>query len=130
MHTRKAISAELARLAELQAGVVTVEQAVGLGQSRHSLARLVGSGQWLRLAAGLYLTAPVAIDFPALAWGGILLGGDGARLGPRASGFLHSLLDTAPSVVDVLISADRRRCRPSVRGGRPGLGHDGRARTP
>ena len=89
VQTRKTISVELTRLADLQAGVVTIEQAVGLGQTRHSLGRLVGSGQWHRLAPGLYLTLPVAADFSALAWGGVLLGGDGSRLGPRASGHLH-----------------------------------------
>ena len=108
VHARMTISTELSRLADLQAGVVTTKQAVGLGQSRHSLARLVGSGQWRRLATGLYLTVPVAVDFPVLAWGGVLLGGDGARLGPRASGFLHGLLDTSPDVVDVLVQAGRR----------------------
>ena len=108
VHTRRTISTDLARLAKLQAGVVTTEQAVALGQSRHSLARLVQSGQWLRLTVGLYLTVPTAVDFAVLAWGGVLLGGDGARLGPQASGFLHRLLEAPPDVVDVLVPADRR----------------------
>jgi hypothetical protein len=123
MHARRTISTELTQLAALQAGVVTTEQAMALGQSRHSLARLVRSGQWVRLATGLYLTqargatpldpraAPPHIqprgatpldpraapphstvpyvDFDGLAWGGVLLGGDGARLGPQASGFMR-----------------------------------------
>jgi very-short-patch-repair endonuclease len=108
VHARRTISTDLTRLAELQAGVITTEQAVALGQSRHSLARLVQSGQWLRLTTGVYLTVPAAVDFAVLAWGGVLLGGDGARLGPYASGFLHRLLDASPEVVDVLVPADRR----------------------
>lgn len=56
----------------------------------------------------LYLTNPLAADFPSLAWGGILLGGDRARLGPRSSAHLHGLLNPAPDLVDVLVAADRR----------------------
>lgn len=88
--------------------MVTTEQAVGLGQTRHSLARLVANGSWQRLASGLYLTIPTAPDFSVLAWGGVLLGGDGARLGPRASSHLHTLLSAPPEVVDVLVRSDRR----------------------
>lgn len=65
---RRGVSPELARLADLQAGVVTTEQVVSLGQTRHSVARLIDAGQWQRLAPGLYLTVPVAADFAALAW--------------------------------------------------------------
>ena len=67
VHARRIISTDLTRLAELQAGVITTEQAVALGQSRHSLARLVQSGQWLRLTTGVYLTVPAAVDFAVLA---------------------------------------------------------------
>lgn len=108
MQTRITVSVELARLAEIQARVVTTEQAVGLGQTRHSLARLVGDGKWQRLASGLYLTVPTAADFDALAWGGVLLGGNGARLGPRASSHLHGLVKTSPETIDVLVTPERR----------------------
>lgn len=108
VQSRIRVSPELARLADLQAGVVTTEQAVGLGQTRHSLARLVDGGSWQRLASGLYLTIPTPADFSALAWGGVLLGGEQARLGPRASGHLHGLLSTPPETVDVLVPDGRR----------------------
>lgn len=108
MHPRTIVSAELARLATAQSGVVTTEQAMALGQSRHSLARLVEAGQWQRLAPGLYLTVPMSADFSALAWGGVLLGGEQARLGPRTSAHLHGLVKSAPDVVDVLVPGHRR----------------------
>lgn len=103
------VSPELARLAGLQAGVVTTEQVVSLGQTRHSVARLINAGQGQRLAPGLYLTVPVAADFSALAWAGVLLGGDHARLGPESSGYLHEVLGGAPpETIDVLVAPGRR----------------------
>ena len=108
VNPRRIVSPSLARLAEVQAGVVTTEQAVSLGQTRHSLARLVGDGRWRRLASGLYLASPAEPNFSALAWGGVLLGGQGSRLGPRASAHLHELEKRAPGAVDVLVPADRR----------------------
>ena len=98
----------LQRLAELQSYVVTTDQVTGHGLSRHAVARLISSGHWTRLATGLYRTLPLPPDWEALAWGGILLGGDGARLGPKASGFLHTLLPDPPEPVDVLIPAHRQ----------------------
>jgi hypothetical protein len=88
--------------------VVTVEQAMGHGLGRHSVARLLSSGQWNRLAVGLYRTLPLAPDWAALAWAGVLLGGDVARLGPQASGYLHNLKPDPPEPIDVLIPAHRQ----------------------
>ena len=44
---------------------------------------------------------------PSLAWAGILIGGNAARLGPQASGILHNLLSDAPKPIDVLIPTGR-----------------------
>jgi hypothetical protein len=43
----------------MQAYVVTRDQALGHGLSRHSIDRLVESGAWRRLARGLFLTVPL-----------------------------------------------------------------------
>jgi len=48
------------------------------------LQRLVDSGAWQPIARSLYSTLPVAPDSPGLAWGGLLLGRSGSRLGPYA----------------------------------------------
>lgn len=106
MHPRQPVPPALDQLAGFQARVVTREQALGLGLSRHALARLTGNGEWTQLARGAYLTAAVEPTWDALAWAGVLLGGQGARLGPRASAFKHGLRP-APETVDVLVPAAR-----------------------
>ena len=88
--------------------MVTRDQALGHGLSRHSIGRLVESGAWRRLARGLYSTVPLEPSWDSLAWAGVLLGGQFARLGPESSGFLHQLLPEAPDPVDVLIPRERR----------------------
>lgn len=103
MHTRQAVPEPLLHLAELQAGVLSREQVRGHGVSDHVLARLRSSGAWQSLAPGLYSVRPGPPAFDTLAWGGVLLGGPEARLGPRSSAFLHTLVTEPPPVVDVLV---------------------------
>ncbi len=108
MNPRQRPSSALLRLAGLQAGVVTREQALGLGLTDRVLSRL-GRDQWRALGRGLYLTSGAAPSWEAWAWAGVLAGGDGARLGPRASGWRHGLLDEPPMPVDVLVDWTMRR---------------------
>jgi hypothetical protein len=108
VHRRQDVSDRLLQLAAMQAHVVTREQAVGHGLSRHSIGRLVESGAWRRLARGLFLTVPLEPSWDSLAWAGVLLGGQFARLGPESSGFLHQLLPEAPDPLDVLVPRERR----------------------
>jgi hypothetical protein len=92
--------------------VVTREQALGLGLSRHTLARMVAQHQWQRLAPGLFVTHNAAVSWSSLAWGGVLLGGEGARLGGSAAGYAAGLVDKAPDPLQVLVPHDviaRRR---------------------
>jgi hypothetical protein len=105
MHRRREVSSALLRLAALQSNVVTREQAIGLGLSRESLSRLVRTGQWMRIGPGLFYTLPVPPSWMALAWGGTLLGGPHARLGPEASGHLYGLVRKPPRPIDVLVPA-------------------------
>jgi hypothetical protein len=92
----------------MQAHVVTRDQALGHGLSRHSIGRLVESGAWSRLARGLFLTVPLEPSWDSLAWAGVLLGGQFARLGPESSGFLYQVLLEAPDPLDVLVPRARR----------------------
>lgn len=108
--------------------MLTREQAIGHNISQNVLTRLVGSGSWQRISPGLYLTHPSPPSWDALAWGGVLLGGDRARLGPQASVHLYGLVAEAPDPIDVLVPADRSvqhrgrwrfiRERPGVRSNR------------
>ena len=103
MHRRPEVPDPLLRLAGLQSGLVTREQALGLGLSREALGRLVNAGTWHRVRPGLFATVPVAPTWETLAWGGVLLGGSGARLGPEASGHLYGLVRRPPRPIDVLV---------------------------
>jgi hypothetical protein len=102
---RRDPSSDLLALAAAQSGVLTLEQAEGLGLSRWSVSRILAQGQWTRLARGVLWTRPLGVgeEIPWLvrAWGGVLAAGDGSRLGPRSSGYLHGLIDEAPRMPDV-----------------------------
>ncbi len=108
MHAKQPIPPPLLRLADAQAAVVTREQALAAGLSRHALRRLVDSGQWNRLSPGLFVTHAGQVAWEGLAWAGVLAGGAGARLGPRSSGHLIGLVAPSPEPVDVLVALDRR----------------------
>lgn len=105
MIPRRDPSPDLLTLASLQGGVLTLEQAEGLGLSRWSVSRVLAQGRWTRLARGVLWTRPLGVgeEIPWLvrAWGGLLAAGDGSRLGPRSSGHLHGLVDVAPLKPDV-----------------------------
>lgn len=114
VQARQPIPRALTRLAELQAGVVSREQVLGTGFGPAGLVRLVRSGIWVRVSSGIYLTAAVPISWTALAWSGVLIGGDAARLGGRAAAFLHDLLPIPPDQIEVLVPATR--AAPAVAG--------------
>ncbi|HEY5820422.1 MAG TPA: type IV toxin-antitoxin system AbiEi family antitoxin domain-containing protein [Propionibacteriaceae bacterium] len=94
-------SPELLRLVGQQAGAVTTEQAFGLGLDRHSVGRLVRDGHWQRMCSGLLYVGYGEPDWAALAWGGVLLGGDDARLAGRAAAHLHGLEEQPPGTISV-----------------------------
>ena len=107
MKARHEIPAALTQLAEAQAGVVSREQLQLAHVSDEVTKRLLREGRWQSVASGVYHTIPSQPTWDALAWAGILIGGNAARLGPQASGFLHNLLYDAPKPLDVLIPIGR-----------------------
>lgn len=123
MQERGEPSRALLRLASAQDEVVTREQAEGLGLSRHSLARLVAQHQWQRLEPGLFLTHNASPSWSSLAWAGVLLGGEGARLGGAAAAYAGRLVDDAPDPICVYVPhavMARRRPRWTFVRERPG----------
>ncbi|QDP95145.1 hypothetical protein FOE78_03745 [Microlunatus elymi] len=109
MYSRIDPSPELRRLAELQAGVVTREQAVGLGFGVRGQRRMVDQGHWQRLSPGILLTHGLSADWLALAWAGVLRGGDTARLSGLSAAYLHRLIDEPPDRFVILIPGEQRR---------------------
>jgi very-short-patch-repair endonuclease len=108
------VPADLLTLADLQAGIVTREQALGHGLRRAALYRLVRDDIWRRVSPGIFLTAPVAPSWAALAWCGVLIGGGTSRLGGLAAAYLHGLAGLPPGPILVLVPATR--ARPTVSG--------------
>ncbi len=107
MHPRTAVPSALTQLAACQAGVLTREQIIAYGLSKDVLARLTRSGGWRRLGRGVFSTESGSPEWESLAWAGVLVGGDQARLGPEASGYLHGLIPQAPDPIDVLVPIGR-----------------------
>lgn len=93
----------LLNLAAEQAGVLTREQLLAHGLSDESVTRLLRHGWWQRLESGLYYCESGTPPWLALAWGGVLLGGDDARLGAEAAAHLHGLLESPPELITVLV---------------------------
>lgn len=103
MHRRQPVPESLLRLARAQADVVTREQSLGCGLGRHALDRLVGDGHWSRMSCGLVRTIPGDPPWLSWAWGGVLIGGDRARLGGLAAAFGWGLTDQPPAELCVLV---------------------------
>lgn len=107
MKSHTPLSPDLLRLVALQAGAITTEQARGLGVGRHALDRLTRSGDWQRVESGLLVVGPGEPSWLALAWGGVLLGGDQSRLGYEAAAHVYGLLEEPPAPITVLVPHGR-----------------------
>lgn len=110
MHAHQVVPPELRRLAAHQDRVVTREQALGLGLTRHGLARLVADGFWQPIARGIYCVDPRP-DWQSYAWAGVLIGGEQARLGGQAAAYLYGIEERVPESIMVLIPASGGRPR-------------------
>lgn len=101
MHRSQPLPPRLLDLAALQDYVLTREQALGHGFNQHAVRRLVIAGAWQRVAPGVFFTSSTQVPWRAQAWAGVLIGGDYSRLGGRAAGYLHGLVDAPPADIDV-----------------------------
>ncbi len=82
---RSQIPTDVRTLLNAQQGVLTCEQASGLGVGRKLLDRLVRDGQWVRLDRGLYVAGTAPLSFAQRAWAGHLAAGPGSALGGAAA---------------------------------------------
>lgn len=92
---------ELWRLAADQHGVITTAQTQAFGVTRKVIQRLLDEHVLWPVARGLYSCGPVP-TWGGLAWGGVLLGREGAVLGAESAGYLHGLCPQ-PDTIDVLV---------------------------
>lgn len=111
MEVRQSPGAALRRLAFLQDGVLTREQALAHDLSRRALDRLVKDGHWCRLSPGLFFTAGLEPGWRSWAWAGVLAGGDLARIGGLSACYLHGLSELAPMPITVLVPHESRHRR-------------------
>jgi hypothetical protein len=103
---RQKLPPGLLRLSQLQEHVLTREQCLGHGFSRHAVTRMVADGLWRSITRGVYVTLPVpAPPWPTLAWAGVLIGGDRARVRGADAAFLHGLSPAAPERIPILVPA-------------------------
>ena len=89
--------------------MITLDQARQGGLGRRPVERLVREGHWLRVVDGLYAMRSGELPWLSLAWGGVLLGGEGSRVGGTAAGHLFGMVETPPRTVQLWIPGDRRR---------------------
>lgn len=108
MHPRLAVSDGLAQLAAAQSGVVSTAQLEAHGFTRNAAAGRVNRGYWSRLARGIYFLSPLAPQWSALAWAGLLLGGAEATLGGSTAAYLWGFARAEQMPIQILVSASAR----------------------
>lgn len=94
-------------LAAAQSGVVSADQLNLCDFSLRSAERLVAQRHWRRLTTGIYRVGPDEPPWLGMAWAGVLLGGQHARLGFGAAGHLWGLVGDEPLSITVLVPKGR-----------------------
>jgi len=95
-------------LAGRQHGVVTRTQALGLGFDDSRATRFVNDARWQRVHPGVFVVHAGPLPWQARALAALAYAGEGALLGHDAAAHLLRFTSRAPSVIDVIIPADRR----------------------
>ena len=108
MRYRELIGPRVRSVLLRQAGLITLEQAKGLGFTTGAIRRLVGQGHWRRLVEGLYDTSPLQRGFVKSAWAAVLHAGEGAAIGGEASLRLNGL-SREPEHIEVWVPPTRQR---------------------
>ncbi len=88
--------------------MINLRQALDAGLSKTVISRLVADGRWGRLDRGIYLVPDVPVSWLGRVWAGVLLGGDGARVGGDAAAVLNGLDAGEPLPIEVLVPFGRR----------------------
>jgi predicted transcriptional regulator of viral defense system len=102
----------LAEIAEAQESVVTRQQAGAAGVPFTMIRSLVRTGQWQRLARGVYATFTGPVPRAAWLWAAVLAAGDGAVLSHETAAELYGLLDGPSDPIHVTVPSRRRTVPP------------------
>ena len=98
-------SLSLAHFLEQQQGVLTREQAIDGGLSRHAIAARVESGRWQRLHRGVFVTFSGPVPRASLLWGAILRAGENAVLSHITAAEAWKLSDEQSASIHVSVPA-------------------------
>lgn len=93
----------IADMLERQQGVLTREQALGAGVSRHVIAGRLHSGRWQSLHRGVFVTFSGPVPRGAQLWGAVLRVGDGAVLSHHTAAEVWKLSDEPSSAIHVSV---------------------------
>jgi hypothetical protein len=101
----------LFRILEQQLEVITRRQALDVGLTRHALQhRLRPVGPWRSLLPGVYMAATGTPTTLQQEMAALLYAGSGSVITGPAALRCHHIGGAAPDLIDVLVSAERRRC--------------------
>ena len=116
MPTSHLLPHDVTSLAKLQSGLVTLDQALGLGMSPSMVKTMLRRGTWVRVGRNVFVTHSGELGWHARAWTAILVAGEGSMLAGRSAGHLQRLVPDEPQIVHVVVPAERRvRDFPGVR---------------
>lgn len=98
----------LARLFEVQRGVVSREQALSAGMSSAGISRRVSSGHWARLLPGVFRLTGVGLRWEQRLMAAFLWGGEGSVISHDSAAALWGFEGFSSGVIDLTVSRDRR----------------------
>ncbi len=106
---------EIVRLSRAQNGVVTADQLLALGLTRHAIQARVERGRLVRQFRGVYAVGDPTLM--PLAWqsAALLSAGPSAVLSHRTAAALWGLTEPNPEVIDVTVVGSRPRPRAGIR---------------
>ena len=105
----------IARLAARQHGCLTRRQANEAGLTDRMIASRVGSGRWLRVAAGVYRLAGVPVTWHQRAMAACMASGAGAALSHRSAAVLWGISGFRPGPLEITVPSGRGNRNPLAR---------------
>jgi predicted transcriptional regulator of viral defense system len=103
---------EVARIAHMQAGVVSRQQALDGGMSSDAIGRRVRSGYWRQVGRGVYLVSATTPSRTAQLWTAVHVAGPGAVLSHHTAAELHKITDQPSSLIHLSVP-ESRQVRPA-----------------
>jgi hypothetical protein len=97
------VTQSLADVLERQEGVLTREQAIAAGLTRHAIAARLAAGRWQRLHQGVYVTFSGPVPRGAALWGAVLRAGDHAVLSHHTAAETWKLSDRTTALIHVSV---------------------------